>query len=205
MKPTRALPKKFYLQDTVEIARALLGCILWRRIDEEMVAVRIVETEAYLGANDLASHARKGLRSERNKSMYLEGGHAYVYFTYGMHYCLNVVTSEQDIAEAVLLRAAEPLHGIEAIRRNRPNAKREFDLLNGPAKLCEALDINKDLDGASLRGPDLILTAADRQVDPADISITSRIGVDYAGEAAKWPLRFFLTGNRYVSPGRGAD
>src|SRR5688572_4586670 len=111
------LPRRFFLQDTVAAARALLGSTLWRRMDHgELLAVRIVETEAYLGANDLASHARRGLRSERNASMYLEGGHAYVYFTYGMHWCMNVVTAEAGIAEAVLLRAAEPLRGLEAIR-----------------------------------------------------------------------------------------
>ena len=111
------LPRAFYLHDTVSVARALLGCVLWRRLDDgELLAARIVETEAYLGANDMASHARRGLRSERNASMYLEGGHAYVYFTYGMHWCLNVVTQEADLAEAVLLRAAEPVRGAKPSR-----------------------------------------------------------------------------------------
>src|SRR5436305_1386353 len=88
------LPHEFYLQDTVTVARSLLGCVLWRRIGRELLAARLVEVEAYLGANDSASHARRGLRSARNESMYLAGGHAYVYFTYGMHWCLNVVTAE---------------------------------------------------------------------------------------------------------------
>src|SRR6187455_3232970 len=140
----RKLPKSFYLHDTVSVARALIGCVLWRRLEHgELLAARIVETEAYLGANDMASHARRGLRSTRNESMYLEGGHAYVYFTYGMHWCLNVVTGEPDIAEAVLLRAAEPVKGIDSMRERRPKAKRDYDLMNGPGKLCAALGIDK--------------------------------------------------------------
>src|SRR3954447_1948665 len=116
------LPRAFYLQDTVTVARALLGCVLWRRIRRELLAARIVECEAYLGANDSASHARRGLRSARNESMYLDGGRAYVYFTYGMHWCLNVVTQEADTAEAVLLRAAQPLRGVESMRKRRTKA-----------------------------------------------------------------------------------
>src|SRR5205814_5339418 len=125
---TATLPRDFYLQDTVTVARALLGCVLWRRRRHELLAARLVETEAYLGANDAASHARRGLRSERNQSMYLEGGHAYVYLSYGMHWCLNVVCQEADIAEAVLIRAAMPLKGIESMRTRRPKAKNDFEL-----------------------------------------------------------------------------
>src|SRR2546430_17342824 len=114
------LPHELYLQDTVTVARALLGCVLWRRIGRELLGARLVETEAYLGANDMASHARKGLRSARNESMYLDGGHAYVYFTYGMHFCLNVVRQEADIAEAALLRRAGPRQGVEVLGSGRP-------------------------------------------------------------------------------------
>jgi len=200
MKPSRKLPRSFYVQDTIAAARALLGCVLWRRLDDgELLAARIVEVEAYLGANDLASHARRGLRSERNRSMYLEGGHAYVYFTYGMHWCLNVVTGEADIAEAVLLRGAEPLRGAEVMRERRPKAKRDWELMNGPGKICMAMDIDRRLDGESLRGDTLFITARDIEVDEKDIAVSARIGVDNAGDAAAWPLRFFLRGNRYVS------
>ena len=200
MSKPRKLPRSFYLHDTVTVARALLGCVLWRRLDDgEMLAARIVETEAYLGANDMASHARRGLRSERNASMYLEGGHAYVYFTYGMHWCLNVVTQEEDIAEAVLLRAAEPVRGIEAMRARRPKARRDFDLMNGPGKICMALDIDRRLDGAGLAGDALWLTDRDVEVQEPDIAVSPRIGIDNSGDAAAWPLRFFLRGNRNVS------
>jgi DNA-3-methyladenine glycosylase len=129
--------------------------------------------------------------------MYLEGGHAYVYFTYGMHWCMNVVTQEADLAEAVLLRAAEPVKGIESMRERRPKAKRDFDLMNGPGKLCAALDIDKALDGEPLDGNRLYLT--EREEDVGEIGISARIGVEGAVEAAHWPLRFFIRGNRYVS------
>ncbi|HEX7830790.1 MAG TPA: DNA-3-methyladenine glycosylase [Thermoanaerobaculia bacterium] len=196
----RKLPRSFYLGDTVDIARALLGCVLYRRLDEgPLLAARIVETEAYLGANDAASHARRGLRSERNASMYLEGGHAYVYFTYGMHFCLNVVTQESDLAEAVLLRAAEPVKGIESMRERRPKARKDHELMNGPGKICMALDIDRKLDGESLRGDTLWLAPRDIELGDDDIAVSPRIGIDNSGDAAAWPLRFFVRGNRNVS------
>ncbi|MGH9457753.1 MAG: DNA-3-methyladenine glycosylase [Thermoanaerobaculia bacterium] len=195
----RPLPKSFYRGEPVAIARALLGCVLQRRVDGDLLTARIVETEAYLGANDPASHARRGLRSQRNESMYLPGGHAYVYFTYGMHYCLNVVTGEADVAEAVLLRAAQPLEGIERIRRNRPKTRREFDLLSGPGRLCMGLEIDRALDGVSFASEELSIAARDTDLAEDDIAVSPRVGVEGAGEAAVWPLRFFLAGNRYVS------
>jgi len=199
---TDKLPRDFYLQDTVTVARALLGCTLWRRRGRELLAARLVETEAYLGANDQASHARRGLRSLRNESMYLEGGHAYVYFTYGMHWCLNVVTQEADIAEAVLIRAAEPLRGIESMRKRRPKVRRDFDLMNGPGKICAALEIDQRLDGEPLDDNRLFLTPPETRIDEKEIAVSPRVGVDGAGDAAHWPLRFYLRGNRYVSADR---
>jgi DNA-3-methyladenine glycosylase len=199
----RKLAQSFFLQDTVSVARALLGCVLWRRLDHgELLAARIVETEAYLGANDMASHARRGLRSARNESMYLAGGHAYVYFTYGMHWCLNVVTQEADLAEAVLLRAAEPLRGIEVMRERRPKAKKDWELMNGPGKICMAMAIDRHLDGESLRGDRLWLTGRDRAISDDEIAISPRVGIDNSGDAAAWPLRFFLRGHRHVSAHR---
>jgi DNA-3-methyladenine glycosylase len=200
MPRARKLPRAFYLQDTVTVARELLGCVLWRRLEHgELLGARIVETEAYLGANDQASHARRGLRSARNASMYLEGGHAYVYFTYGMHWCLNVVTQEADVAEAVLLRAAEPVRGLDAMRERRPKARRDWELMNGPGKICMAMDIDRRLDGESLRGDTLWLTERPAAVDAAHIAVSPRIGIDNSGDAAAWPLRFFLRDNRHVS------
>ena len=204
MKTPRPLPLSFYRNgDPVEVARGLLGCVLWRRLDAELLAARIVETEAYLGANDAASHARRGLRSERNRAMYLPGGHAYVYFTYGMHFCMNVVTGEEDVAEAVLLRAAQPIHGVDGMWKRREKAKREFDLLNGPGKLCMALGIDRSLDGMPLNSDQLFISGRDVRIGEDDIAVTPRIGIDNSGDAAHWPLRFFLAGNRYVSAWKG--
>ena len=173
--------------------------MLWGRLGGDLLAARLVEVEAYLGAKDSASHARRGLRSARNESMYLDGGHAYVYFTYGMHWCMNVVTQEADIAEAVLLRAAEPVRGIETMRDRRPKAKRDRDLMNGPGKLCSALGIDKSFDGERLDGKTLWLASRDLDVADADIAVSHRIGVENSGEAAGWPLRFYLRDNLYVS------
>lgn len=195
----RPLPLKFYAGEPVGIARALLGCIIQRELDGELLTARIVETEAYLGANDSASHARGGLRSDRNASMYLPGGHAYVYFTYGMHFCMNVVTGEKDIAEAVLLRAAQPLEGIDRMRLNRPNARRDSDLMSGPGKLCQALAIDRNLDGTDLASKKLSIAPRRSPLAEEDIAVSPRIGVENSGEAAHWPLRFFLRGDSFVS------
>jgi len=201
----RKLPRRFYQQETVTVARSLLGCVLWRRNEDELLAARIVETEAYLGANDLASHARKGLRTDRNESMYLPGGHAYVYLSYGMHWCMNVVTQEEGIAEAVLLRAAEPLLGTEHMWERRPKAKKPFDLMSGPGKLCSAMGIDRSCDGTPLDGDRLWLAPRELPLGDDDIAVSPRIGVENSGEAARWPLRFFLRGNRHVSAYRRVD
>ncbi|HEX7153239.1 MAG TPA: DNA-3-methyladenine glycosylase [Thermoanaerobaculia bacterium] len=195
----KKLPRRFYLNDTVSVARDLLGCILWHRNGDQLLAARIVETEAYLGANDMASHARRGVRTPRNESMYLEGGHAYVYLSYGMHWCMNVVTQDADLAEAVLLRAAEPVEGIEFMRVRRPKAKRDHELMNGPGKMCEAMGIDKGCDGAWLAGDTLWLSPRNQPLDEADIAASPRIGIDNSGDATHWPLRFFVRGNRHVS------
>ncbi|HYR28831.1 MAG TPA: DNA-3-methyladenine glycosylase [Thermoanaerobaculia bacterium] len=200
MRSSRKLPKSFYRADTVTVARSLLGCVLWRRLDDgELLGARLVEVEAYLGANDMASHARRGLRSARNESMYLDGGHAYVYFTYGMHWCMNVVTQEEGTAEAVLLRGAEPVRGHAAMYARRAKAKRDWDLMSGPGKICQAMEIDKRLDGESLSGDTLWLAPRDIEIGDADIAVSPRIGIGNSGEAVPWPLRFFLRGNRCVS------
>ena len=195
----KILPSEFFRQETVTVATSLIGCALHRRIGDEILSGMIVETEAYLGANDPASHARRGLRSQRNESMYLSGGHAYVYFTYGMYYCMNVVVGEADVAEAILIRGVEPIEGIERMRRNRPKAKRDRDLTNGPGKLCMAMEVDRELDGVSLDGEQLFLTERIRPVDPGMIAVSPRVGIDGSGEAASWPLRFYLEGNEFVS------
>jgi len=196
----RPLPRKFYRRPADQVAADLLGRFLVRRVDGTRLVARIVETEAYLGARDRASHAWQGRRTPRNESLYRPGGVAYVYFIYGMYYCLNAVTGEETNGEAVLIRAAEPIEGGEQMARNRglERRPRPGDLAGGPGKLCQALRIDKSLDGQVLNVEPLRLTWGDPS-DPADIALGERIGIDYAGEAADWQLRFALDGNPHVS------
>lgn len=200
----RSLPVAFYRRDTAAVARELLGRYLVRRLDvggrRRRLVVRIVETEAYLGAPDRASHAWDGRRTARNESLYRAGGYAYVYFIYGMHYCVNAVTGAPGIGSAVLIRAGEPVEGAAVMEDHRSLARppRPGDLAGGPGKLCHALAIDRALDGAPLyRGA--LRIAVGEPVAGTDIVAGPRIGVDYAGEAARWPLRFAPRGNPHVS------
>ena len=200
MSRFRPLPVAFYRRDAEVVARELLGRFLVRRLDGERLVLRIVETEAYLGAPDRASHAWAGRRTARNRSLYLPGGYAYVYFIYGMHYCLNAVAGSRHEGGAVLLRAGEPVAGAErmAAHRGLGRPPRPGDLAGGPARLCQALAVDRDLDGAPLyRGP--LVVAAGEPVPAAEIAAGPRVGVDYAGPAAAWPLRFAVGGNPHVS------
>ncbi len=180
------------------LARALLGQILVRRLpDGRVLAGRIVEVEAYLGTDDRAAHSFGGRRTARNASMWGEAGHAYVYFTYGMHWCVNVVADRKEVPTACLLRALEPLEGIEEMRRRRARV-RDDDLCSGPAKLTQALGIDRRLDGVDLVESGELYIVRGRWTRRR-IGSSSRIGVAYAGEWAGKPLRFFLAGNPHVS------
>ncbi|HEX2225217.1 MAG TPA: DNA-3-methyladenine glycosylase [Thermoanaerobaculia bacterium] len=200
MDALRPLPLSFYRRPAEVVARELLGRYLVREMEGERWILRLVETEAYLGAPDRASHAWGGRRTARNESLYLPGGHAYVYFIYGMHWCLNAVTGEADSGGAVLLRAGEPVEGEERMAENRGWTRklRPGDLAGGPGKLCRALAVGRELDGVLLDRPPLFI-AEGEPVGEAEVAAGPRIGVDYAGEAAAWPLRFAVRGNRHVS------
>jgi len=157
----------------------------------------IVEVEAYLGAVDRAAHTYGGRRTPRNESMYLRGGHVYVYFTYGMHHCMNVVCGEREEGVAVLLRAIEPTEGLDLMFARRAAAKRPRDLCSGPAKLTRAFGIDRSQDGLDLRvSRELFI---ERRRGRATITSTPRIGVDYAGPWAKRRLRFLISGNVHLS------
>ena len=171
------IDREFYLRDTVDVARSLLGKVLVHQTSGGVVSGRIVETEAYLH-NDPACHASRGM-TPRNEAMFGEPGHAYVYFTYGFHYCLNFVTQPQGVAEAVLIRALEPLDGIELMRRNRGKASVK-DLCNGPGKLTQALGIDKSLNGEDLLGERLYVL--DDATDLGEIVARPRIGIKVATE-----------------------
>lgn len=160
----------------------------------ERLSGLITETEAYLGIGDPACHTFGGRQTLRTASMYLEGGHAYVYFTYGMHFCFNVVTRTPRDPEAVLIRALLPQEGIETMAKHRraTTSKSLAALTDGPAKLCQALGIDRSLDGVSLQSDPLFIEKSDLKVKPLAIISSPRVGVDYAQDAALWPLRFRL-------------
>jgi DNA-3-methyladenine glycosylase len=208
MPAPEPLPLAFYRRPADRVAPDLLGRLLVRRLPGrrgthgELLVLRLVEVEAYLGAPDRASHAAGGRRTPRNESLYLAGGHAYVYFIYGMHWCLNAVCGEEGEGGAVLLRAGEPLAGearMRALRGFATDARvRPGDLAGGPGKICRALAVDRALDAAPLDGSALWI-AAGEPLPAARIATGPRIGVAYAGEAAQWPLRFAERGNPHVS------
>ena len=188
----------FFRQDTVELARKLLGCLLVYRTPDGVAGGMIVEAEAYVGAIDKACHAYRN-RSERTEIMYHDGGYAYVYFIYGMHHCFNVVTGPEGEGNAVLIRALEPVIGLELMQRRR-NAKSVRNLCNGPGKLCQALAISKNEYGLDLCAADSPLRLIRyRHISDAQSVATPRINVAYAEEAAAWPWRFYVKDNLYVS------
>lgn len=181
-----------------DAARLLLGCTLVSTLGGEITAGRIVETEAYLGLPDPASHAAERIgRTRRNAPMFGGPGTAYVYLIYGMHWCFNIVAAVEGDPQAVLIRAIEPELGLEAMQRRRG---RKRDLTNGPARLCEALAIEGSLNGHSLSRCPLVLLAGPRP-EENEIGVSGRIGVRHARD---WPLRFFLRGHTAVSPAKGA-
>jgi len=193
------LPTRFFRRPAEVVAPDLLGRWLVLERAGGRLVLRLVECEAYLGAPDRASHAWGGRRSARNASLYLAGGHAYVYLVYGLHHCLNAVTGEAEEGSAVLLRAGEPIEGEEAMIRHRglDGRLRPGDVAGGPGKLCQALAIDRRLDGVRL-GAKLRLTRG-TPVGPGEVASGPRVGVAYAEVAAAWPLRFAVRGNPHVS------
>ena len=199
------LARAFYARaDVVAVARRLLGRLLVVPTrDGRRVSGIIVETEAYRGPEDRASHAYGGRRTRRTETMYASGGTAYVYFVYGMYHQFNVVTGMTDVPHAVLVRALEPVEGLPLMRRRRGGVA-PLDLTSGPGKLCIALGIDRRLDGADLRG-DRVWLESGRRVRPAAIAAGPRVGIDYAQDWAARPWRFWLRGNPFVSRVRPAS
>lgn len=196
----RTLPQSFYRRPAELVARDLLGRYLVRDLDGSRLVLRIVETEAYLGAEDRASHAWGGRRTRRTSALFRDGGFAYVYLIYGMYHCLNAVTGDEEDGAAVLIRAGEALEGAALMKTHRSLIRepRPGDLAGGPGKLCQALAIDGGLNRTPLFEGSLRVTTG-REVADSGVSIGPRVGIDYAGEAAAWPLRFCELENREVS------
>ena len=197
--------KEFYNRSAIDVANDLLGKVLVREVDGRILKGKIVETESYIGAIDKACHAYNGRRTKRTEILYSDCGVAYVYFIYGLYHCFNVVTNEKDVAEAVLIRAIEPLNEFDYISQVR--YKKQFkelsktqikNLTNGPSKLCLAYLIDKDLNGDKLYEQGKIYLEESEEND-FEIVKTKRIGIDYAEEAKDFLWRFYIKDNDFVS------
>lgn len=194
------LPFGFYNRpDVLSIARELLGKIIVTKFNGELTAARIVETEAYAGITDKASHAYGGRRTARTEVMYHEAGVAYVYLCYGIHQLFNIVTNEVDTPHAILIRGAEPLTGVPVMLRRTGKKMADFTLTRGPGNVSKALGITTGHTGESLLEDEFHLVSDGFVPASADIIATPRIGVDYAGADALLPYRFIVRGNKYVS------
>ena len=199
------IDKEFYNRSAIDVANDLLGKVLVREVDGRILKGKIVETESYIGAIDKACHAYNGRRTKRTEILYSDCGVAYVYFIYGLYDCFNVVTNEKDVAEAVLIRAIEPLNEFDYISQVR--YKKQFkelsktqikNLTNGPSKLCLAYLIDKDLNGDKLYEQGKIYLEESEEND-FEIVKTKRIGIDYAEEAKDFLWRFYIKDNDFVS------
>lgn len=189
---TKKLNRKFYDRSTLRVARELLGKHLVVQKDGHLLSGKIVETEAYVGFKDPASHACRGM-TPRNEVMFGNPGYAYVYITYGIHHCLNLVTEREGYPAAVLIRALEPVDGLELMKKRRGRRKLR-DLTSGPAKLCQALGVDRELNGANLCSDTIFVV--DQGEAAGKIGCSGRIGIK-EGKNKKW--RFFIKGNQCVS------
>jgi DNA-3-methyladenine glycosylase len=194
------LGKAFYeREDVVKIAKQLIGKVLVTNFDGVITSGRIVETEAYNGVVDKASHAYNNRRTKRTEIMFGEGGNAYVYLCYGIHHLFNVVTNVKDVPHAVLIRAIEPLEGIDTMLERMKKTKLDFSIGRGPGNVSKALGIATHHTGNTLFGKDIYIADDGFKIPAKNIIASPRIGVDYAAEDALLPYRFYLKDNGYVS------
>ncbi len=196
----KKLPAEFYERANVlEIARDLLGKILITKFDGILTSGRIVETEAYIAITDRASHSYNGKRTSRNEHMYAEPGISYVYICYGMHHLFNVTTNKKGIPDAVLIRAVEPVQGIDIMLQRTGKSKLDNTLTRGPGNVGKALGISKNHSGLNLSGNKIFIADDNISYTANEIGASPRIGVESAGDAALYPYRFFVKGNKFVS------
>jgi len=209
----RRLKRDFFIKPTLTVSKELLGKYLVHQTRKGILSGKIVETEAYIGPQDKASHAFKGKATPRNLAEYLKGGHIYIYLVYGMYWQFNVSTLKEGKPECVLIRALEPIEGIEPMIGNRYNIRSEKkireirakfvkirDLANGPGKLCQALELSKKHYGLdTVKSQEIWLEDRGQNIKKSDIISSERIGIDYAGQWAKKPWRFYIKGSLFVS------
>ncbi|AAK80911.1 MULTISPECIES: DNA-3-methyladenine glycosylase [Clostridium] len=198
------LIREFYSRDTIVVAKELLGKVLVHEVNGIRTSGKIVEVEAYRGINDKGAHAYGGRRTPRTEALYGPAGHAYVYFIYGLYYCMNVVAMQEGIPEGVLIRAIEPIEGIEVMSERR--FKKLFNdltkyqlknLTNGPSKLCSAMEIRREQNLMDLNGDELYIEEGKNE--SFEIVEAKRVGIDYAEEAKDYLWRFYIKGNKCVS------
>jgi DNA-3-methyladenine glycosylase len=196
----KKLPLSFYKRaDTLAIARELIGKILVTQFNGCITTGRIVETEAYAGINDMASHARRGIRTSRTEVMYGRAGRAYVYLCYGIHQMFNIVTHEEGQPHAVLIRAVEPIDGWEFFSKRTGKLPEDRTIARGPGNVAKAFGLDTTHSGIDLLGDTVFLAKEEKKIKDGEIVSTPRIGVDYAGKDALLPYRFILRNNPYVS------
>ena len=194
------LNSDYYLnEDVISLAKDLLGKVLYTKIEGEITAGVITETEAYFGIKDKASHAFGSRRTARTETMFAQGGIAYVYLCYGIHNLFNVVTSAKDNPNAVLVRSIEPLIGVEIIEERRSMPRTKAAISAGPGSAAKALGIDRTFNAKDLSGDEIWIEDHQIYFNPDQISISPRVGVAYAQDHALLPLRFFVKGNKYVS------
>jgi DNA-3-methyladenine glycosylase (3mg) len=200
----KKLNRKFYDREATIVAKELLGKVLVHEVNGKRIAAKIVETEAYMGLADKAAHSYGGKRTDRVEVMYGEAGHSYVFIIYGIHHCFNVVVGGKENPQAVLIRAVEPIEGLEFMAQKRFEKQsteltkvQQKNLTNGPGKLSNALFIDRTLNGVDLCENQLYIERG--KTEEFSIVETKRVGIDYAEEAKDFPWRFYIEGNVYVS------
>lgn len=200
MAALKKLPFSFYQrEDVLQIAEELVGKLLVTNWEGIVTSGRIVECEAYAGVTDRASHAYGGRRTRRNEVMYGLGGYAYVYLIYGIHHLFNVVTYTKNIPHAILIRSLEPVKGVDEMLKRTGKEELDYTLTRGPGNLSKALGISTKHSGMSLTGKELFLADDGHRYTKKQITLSPRIGVDYAGDDALLPYRYYIKGNPFVS------
>lgn len=192
------MDRQFYQGSALEVGKNILGLSLVHKSKEGITKGKIVEVEAYMGSADKAAHSYSNKKTSRTEIQYQEGGYAYIYLIYGMHYCMNIVCNQIEIPEVVLIRALEPIEGIEIMKKRR-NTDKLMNLCSGPGKLCAAMGIGKEQYGLDLCGDELYIEKPNDFLGKFEIDVSKRINIDYSGEAKDFEWRYTIRDNKFIS------